>query len=272
MKPLSRNKRRVYLYGLIALFFICLPLALFFASGYSFRNGFGFIKTGGVFISVPYAGAVVSMDGEIVGTSGIVKRGFYIDKLIPSSYEIQVTREGSHPWKKTLVVEENLVSDARAMLISKEIKPVHLVFSAGASSTKLISRSQYDLYISAFEVPAATSTRGTFGESVLVENGNVFVRLSEEGALPSSNFCGRPSYCVKEIPIENRKQTGIAASFFGGGVVYATKEGGVFIAEADVRPTSIVVPIYPQQGALFRIVGGVLIVKDGKKLYEIEGL
>lgn len=272
MQPLSRNKRRLYLYGLIALFFVCLPVALFFASGYSFRNGFGFIKTGGIFISVPYAGAIVSMNGEIVGTSGIVKRGFYIDKLMPSSYEILVTREGLRPWKKTLVVEGNLVSDAQALLISQEIIPVPLVFSAGASSTKLIARLQYDLYLSAFDVPAATSTRGTFGESVFIERGNVFVRLSEDGALPSSNFCGRPSYCVREIPIENRKQTSVAASFFGGGVVYATKEGGVFIAEADVRPTSVVVPIYPQQGALFRIIDGVLIVKDGKKLYEIEGL
>lgn len=272
MKPLSRNTRQTYLYGLIALFLICLPIALFFASGYSFKNGFGFIKTGGIFISVPYAGAEVVMNGELVGTSGVLKRGFYIDKLAPSSYEIIVRREGSLPWHRTLVVEGNLVSDARAWLIPLDIRAVRLSYTAGASTTKVISRAQYDLYRASFDVAAATTTNGTFGESVFVENGNVVVRLSDEGSLETSNFCGRPSYCVEEIPIENGAQKSAEAAFFAGGVVYATKEGGVFLAEADIRRTPSTAPVYPKGGALFRIIGGVLIVKDGNKLYEIEGL
>ena len=272
MKPLSRNKRRIYLFGLVLLFLICLPIALFFASGYSFRHGFGFIRTGGIFVSVPYAGAVVSVNGEEVGTSGLVKRGFYIDNLAPSSYEVRVTRDGSRPWNKTLVVEENLVSDTRALLVPLEIQPMLLAFGAEASSTKIISRSLYNLYSLAFDVPAATSTRGTFGESIFVEHGDVFVRLSDEGALPSSNFCGRPSYCAEEIPIENGRQASVAAAFFGGGVVYATKEGGIFLKEADIRPTPVVVPVYQKAGSLFRVIDGKLIVKDGNKLYEIEGL
>ncbi|OGG59002.1 hypothetical protein A3C86_01295 [Candidatus Kaiserbacteria bacterium RIFCSPHIGHO2_02_FULL_49_16] len=262
----------MYLYGLILLFLICLPVALFFASGYNFRNGFGFIKTGGIFISVPYAGADVSINGEAVGTSGIVKRGFYIDNLAPSSYEILVTREGLRPWHRTLVVEENLVSDTRAFLIPNDIRAVLISYGAGASTTKVISKSEYDLYKAAFYVKAATSTRGAYGESVFIENGNVFVRLGDESVLQTSNFCGRPSYCVKEIPIENGAQKSLEASFFGGGVVYATKEEGVFLAEADIRPTPSVSPVYPRRGAIFRIIDGKLIVKNGNKLYEIEGL
>lgn len=273
MKPLSRNKRRTYLYGLIALFLICLPISLFFASGYRFKFGFGFVKTGGIFISVPYTDAEVSINGEAVGTSGILKRGFYIDNLAPSSYEILVSRTGSHDWRRTLVVEENLVSDARAFLVSKTIETIPIVYGAETSTTtKAISLSQYGLYRAAFEVPAATSTRGTFGESVFVERGDVYVRLSDKGSLFTSNFCGRPSYCVSEIPIERGKQASVGAAFFGGGVVYATKEKGVFLAEADIRSTPVLVPIYAKPGALFRIIDGVLIVKDGKALYEIEGL
>ncbi|MDP3965248.1 MAG: hypothetical protein Q8Q13_00415 [bacterium] len=272
MQPLSRNKRRLYLFGLIILFFICLPVALFFASGYSFRTGFGLIKTGGIYISVPYAGADVSLNGKIVGTSGILKRGFYIDNLAPSSYEVVVTREGSRPWRRTLVVEENLVSDTSAYLIPADIRAVMLSYTESASTTKMISRAQYNSYMAAFDVPAATTTRGTRGESVFVENGNINVRLSDKGALPTSNFCGRPSYCVKVIPIENGPQTSVAAAFFGGGIVYATKEKGVFIAEADVRPTPSAAPVYARRGATFRVIDGNLIVKDGKNLYEIEGL
>ena len=92
MQPLSKNKRRVYLVGFVVLFFLCVPVVLLFANGFRFEGGAGFVKTGGIYISVPYADAVVSMNGEEVGTSGLLKRGFYIDDLTPGSYVIGVTR------------------------------------------------------------------------------------------------------------------------------------------------------------------------------------
>jgi hypothetical protein len=271
MQPLSKNKRRLYLSGFIALFFLCIPVVILFASGFRFKSGYGFVKTGGVFISVPYSEAIVSMNGKDVGTSGLLKRGFYIDDLSPGSYVILVTREGYRPWYRTLVVEQEIVSDARALLIPEEIEAVLLAYgTSAASSTRVVSRADYNEYLAAFDIPAATTTRGVSGESVVVEDGNVYVRLTEKNALPTSNFCGRPSYCVSEIPIEQGKQTAINAASFGGAVVYATKEGGVFLAEADIRPTAVSVPLYPQRGAEFRVIDGELIVKDDDDLYQIS--
>ena len=270
MQPLSKNKRRVYLFGLVALFFLCLPVTILFASGFRFKSGYGFVKTGGIFISVPYADAVVSMNGTDVGTSGLLKRGFYIDDLTPGSYIILVAREGYRPWYRTLVVEQKIVSDARALLIPEEIEAIRLVYGTStASSTRVIVRADYNEYLAAFKTPAATTTIGVSGESVFVEDGNVFVRLIDAGALPTSNFCGRPSYCVREIPIEQGKHIAVNAVFFKGGIVYATKEGGVFLAEADIRPTTVLVPIYPRRDSEFRVIDGRLIVKDEKELYEI---
>ena len=272
MQPLSKNKRRLYLIGFIALFFLCLPFVLLFANGFRFEKGSGFVKTGGIFVSVPYADAVVAMNGEEVGTSGLLKRGFYIDDLTPGSYIIAVTREGYRPWYRTLVVEQKIVSDARALLIPEEIEAVPLTYVAGvASSTRVIPRADYDAYLAAFKIPAATTTEGVSGESVFVEQGNVFVRLTDESALPTSNFCGRPSFCVSEIPIEQGKQTAVNAAPFKGGIVYATKEGGISLAEADIRPTAVSVAVYSARGSEFRVIGGELIVKDGKDLYQIEG-
>ena len=68
-----KNKRRVYLVGFVVLFFLCVPVVLLFANGFRFEGGAGFVKTGGIYISVPYADAVVSMNGEEVGTSGLLK-------------------------------------------------------------------------------------------------------------------------------------------------------------------------------------------------------
>ena len=272
MQPLSKNKRRVYLIGFVVLFLLCLPVVLLFANGFRFESGFGFVKTGGIYISVPYADAVVAMNGEDVGTSGILKRGFYIDDLTPGSYVIAVTREGYRPWYRTLSVEQTLVSDARALLIPEEIEAIPLTYVAGAaSSTRVISLADYNEYLAAFKLPAATTTSGVSGESLFIEEGDIFVRMADEDTLPTSNFCGRPSYCVSEIPIEQGKQTAVNAAFFKGGIVYATKEGGISLAEADIRPTAVSVAVYSARGSDFRIIDGKLIVKDGKDLYQIEG-
>ncbi|MDO8514739.1 MAG: hypothetical protein Q7S50_04295 [bacterium] len=271
MQPLSRLKRRIYLLAFITLFFLCLPFVFFYAGGYRFKSGLGFVQTGGIFISVPYSDAHVSLNGEEIGTSGILNRGFYLDNLTPGAYALHVSREGDYPWYRTLVVEQQLVTDVRALLVPKEIIPIRLLTgtNTGASSTAIITPPTALLYRSAFDVPVATTTEGTRGAALYVEHGDVYVRIDAESS-PPSNFCGRPSYCVREIPIERGKQTSRTAAFFGGGIVYATIEGGVFLGEADIRPTAITVPLYPRAGADFRIVNGHLIVKDGSALYEIS--
>lgn len=273
MQPLSANKRRFYFLGFLGLFLVCLPVALMFASGYRFDSEFGFVSTGGIFVSVPYADATISMNGEEVGTSGILKRGFYLDSLVPGSYVMSVTHEGSLPWYRTLVVEQEVVSDAQAFLIPDEIEVILLSYKATLStSTKMISRVEYDAYVKAFNTPAATSTFGSGGEALFVEEGNVYVRLVDEKALPASNFCVRPSSCVREISIENGKQKATNAVYFGGAIVYVTKEGGVFLSEVDVRPTAVSAPLYSRRGSDVRLIGGRLIVKDGIEFYEIERL
>ena len=42
------------------------------------------------------------------------------------------------------------------------------------------------------------------------------------------------------------------------------------MTEGDVRPTEVFAPLYPVRGATFRILDDRLIVKDGKRLYEIS--
>ena len=76
---------------------------------------------------------------------------------------------------------------------------------------------------------------------------------------------------MSEIPIEQGKQTAVNAAPSRGGIVYATEEGGIFLAEADIRPTAVSVALYPRRGSESRIIGGKLIVKDGKDSYEIAG-
>ena len=276
MQPLSRKKRRVYLYGLIFLFIVLLPLVILYASGYRYKSGFGIVRTGGIHVTVPYDGAIIALDGEALGESGFLNRRFYVDDLIPGAYMVSVRKEGYFPWVHTLVVEGQIVTDSRAILIPEEI--VLMRISSGtmgaSTSTRIVSAEVYDAYMDAFRVPVATSTEGAVDvsgeEAIFLERGNVIVKWMNENVPPSSNFCGRPSFCLWEIPIEEGKQTATGAAYFGGGVVFRTKEGGVFLREGTILPGAVLAPIYPKRGSDFRILDGALIIKDGNNLYQVS--
>ena len=278
MQPLSRRRRRLYLYGLMAVFLLSLPVVMFYANGYRFKSGLGFVRTGSIIISVEGGNALITLNGEEVGTSGFLRHNFYVDNLLPGTYQILVTREGDHPWHRSVVVEQEVVTDVQAFLIPVDITSIHLVDSAKAPlSTTTTPHVTYESYRTAFLPSSATSTsilalHQPTGEILALENGDVFVRWIDVGALPPSRFCLAPSLCGREISIESGKPYAISAEFFGGGVVYGTKEGGVFLGEIDLRPEPLTVPLYPVRGAEFRIVGGHLIIKDGTALYEITGL
>ena len=278
MQPLSKFKRRLYLYGLITVFIVCLPPVMFYANGYRFKSDLGFVKTGSIIISVSGAGARVSVDGEEVGTSGFLRHNFYVDNLTPGSYMVDVVREGDYSWHRELVVEQEIVTDAQALLVPKVSTPVRLFDATKvASTTPAIPHATYEAYRAAFVPSKATSTFALFApktdnETIAVTQGDIVVFWNRKDVIPPGYFCIRPSSCADEILVERGSEQAIRGEFFDGAVVYATKEGGVFLAEKDVRPTPIFVPLYPVGGADFRIIDGHLIVKDGTALYEITGL
>ncbi len=283
MQPLSKRRRRLYLYGLVTVFVLCLPVVMFYANGYRFKSGVGFVRTGSIIISISKSDALLSLNGAEIGTSGFLRHNFYVDNLAPGQYQVLVTREGEHPWHRTLVVEPELVTDAQAFLVPLEITSVRLVdvakvaSSTIATSTKATPHLTYESYKKAFLPSSATSTpteplHKPTNEVIAIQKGNVSVLWTDAGVLPPSRFCRGPSTCSTEILIESGKQNTISAEFFGGGVVYTTKEGGVFLEEIDIRPEPLSIQLYPVRGADFRIVGGHLIVKDGTALYEITGL
>lgn len=275
MEPLSRRVRIVVLCSLVLLFFIVLPIVILHASGYRFQGGVGLVRTGGIHITVPYDDAIISLDGTAVGSSGFLNRRFYVNDLLPGSYDVRVKKEGFHAWAHTLVVEPQIVTDARALLIPEEISLTRITTGTSLStSTHVVSREAYDAYLEGFAIPAATSSPlGEYdragNEALFIEKGNVYVRWMNGNAPVTSNFCIRPTSCVREIAIENGKQTSTGAAFYAGGIVYRTREGGIFIRESAVLPGAVLAPLYARRGADFRILNGALIVKEGNSLYEI---
>jgi hypothetical protein len=274
MQPLSQTTRRLYLILFVSMFAAILPVVILYADGWRWTRTLGLYKTGGVFISVPYPDADVSLDGENIGRSGFFDRSFYVGDLAPAAYVIDVAREGYLPWSRVVVVEPQLVTDAQAVLFPQRIELTRLAFSGVATTgIAVIPRAQYNEYLAAFEATTASTTLPqdeSEGTGLFVENGNVFARWMTEEAFPSSQFCSRPSFCVREITIEKSADEARTARFFRGGVVYATRESGIYFVEADIRPTLLNAQLFEGQDTDFRIINDTLIVSSGENLYEIS--
>jgi hypothetical protein len=285
LKPLSPRTRRAYLALFIFLFIVCLPLAILYATGYRFQSGLSLVETGGVYISVGVSDATVSLNGKDIGTSGFLNHSFYLDNLAPGTYAVHVSREGNYPWYKTLVVEPRIVTDVQAFMVPSELSVKRItvgpVTIAQASTTSLITRAQYDIFLKAFaptttrqiigpaKEPLPEDTQG--GEALFLDKGAVRLTWTRSTSTIPSSLCIAPSRCEKSVIITHSKEAIARTNFYAGGVLYQA-QSGIYLTEADVRPTPLTVPIYQKPGAEYRFVGGQLIVKDGSTLYLITGL
>lgn len=274
MRPLSPTRRRAYLFILFVLFCFIVPVALLFAAGWRYKAGIGLVRTGGIFVSVPYSGATISLDGTLVGESGFLNHRLYLSDLAPSAYVVRVEKEGYRTWDKVLVVEPTLVTDAQALLVPQEVSVYKLALASAATNTVQMSAATLASIRTAFDMSFASSTANALvhdGEQVVVERGDVMVSWTKAGEKIPSIFCGRPSFCATSIAVERTKQTALSAAFYGRGVVYTTREGGVFFSEVDVRPSVTPISLYPHAGATFRIVGGQLVIQYKGSYYRLVG-
>lgn len=277
MQPLSPLVRRLYLTLFIVLFAAMLPAVIFYADGWRYKAGFGFVRTGGIYIGVPYADADVSVNGEHIGRSGFLDRSFYLGDLAPASYTVRVERDNYRPWTRQLTVEEQLVTDARALLLPIEITPIRLMLATSSASEntdtiRIVPRTTLTEYAAIF---AATTTASTTipvdeqeGIGLFLEKGILTARWIQENSFPPSQFCQQPSVCTDTIVIENSARV-VDAHFFRGGVVYVTDVGEVHFIEADVRPTPLHLLFFEAPKAQVRIIDDALVVKSGPDYYEI---
>jgi len=278
MQPLSPIVRRLYLTLFMILFAAMLPAVIFYADGWRYKPGFGFVRTGGIYIGVPYADADVSVNGEHIGRSGFLDRSFYLGDLAPASYTVRVERDQYRPWSRQLIVEEQLVTDARALLIPIEITPIRLMVATSSASEntetiRIVPRTTITEYAAIF---AATTTASTTipvdeqeGIGLFLEKGVLTARWIQENSFPPSQFCQQPSVCTDTIVIENTTRV-VDAHFFRGGVVYVTDVGEVHFIEADVRPTPLHLLFFEAPKAQVRIIDDALVVKSGTDYYEIS--
>jgi len=293
MEPLSLKTRRIYATVSFILLIIILPVAVLYSSGYRLE-GLSLSPTGGVFIATPFSDISISLNGEERKRSSIFSKSFLIDNLKAGTYVVQTSASGYYPWSKNLIVEDGVVTDVSALAVSYPLIVQEIISAddtvpsdAEDTSFKIVSSEAYETIAEEFlatttvaritededdpkaeEQVADASRRGL---ELFVLDGDIRVRWSRsEDSLPS-NFCIRPKACVSEMVIEDWGDTVTRAVFYGGGIVFKTKESGIFFTDIDVRPPRFIIPVYTKVDSDFRIIDRMLIVKEGDSLYEITG-
>ena len=283
MEPLPLTFRRTISTLFFVLFVLVLVAASIYASGYRLK-GFELERTGGIHVSVPIGEAHVFLNGEEVGVSGFLTRSFFIDNLEAGNYEVEVIADGYHQWKKTFVVDRALVTDAGAFIVPMDLELLPIVATTSesvATTTRVVSSADYQSLLELFGVIVATTTATSTAETVeedpeplesVVRDGNVYVEWNRSLTSAPSAFCIRPGACVVEVSVEFGDAEAVRAELFGGGVVYQTEEGTIYLSEVDVKQPQLVVSLYDSPNASFRIYRNEIIVLDGEEFFVVSGL
>ncbi len=121
METLSIRKRKLYFYGLCALFVILIPVVLLYADGYRIGKDWKISETGGIRIAASEAGATFSVDGTVEKQDTFLASTFFLQNLDPKEYDVRVAKDGFIPWEKRIAVGKQLVAEAYALLIPANI-------------------------------------------------------------------------------------------------------------------------------------------------------
>ena len=73
--------RRAYLLTLVVVFVTFAPLLMLYAAGYRLTGDLTIIKTGGVYVDTPRAGADFYLDEKYQGSGSLFQRGFFGQNL-----------------------------------------------------------------------------------------------------------------------------------------------------------------------------------------------
>ncbi len=286
MEPLPLNTRRFYATLFFVLFVLILPIVALYASGYRFE-GVGIVSTGGIFVATPVSGFSIAINGEELERSSLFTKSFFFDNLAPDSYVVQAEAVGYYPWSKTLTVEPRLVTDVSVLAVQQPLLVREVLIATSSSQVatstiRLMSRDEHNalsLAFSATSTPVMSTTTEGVVVTLLDESRGVQLTLNEgdlslhynRNDAPPSSFCVRPSSCVKEFSLERSTETVTSAQFFAGGVLYSTKESGVYFVETDIRSPRLTIPVFTAPRARFTIFNNELFIESNNLLYEVSG-
>jgi len=129
VRPLPRLYRRVIFIFFVLLFVLCVPIFVFYATGYRFdifEQDRGVVVTGGLYVGNLTERSDIYVNDELVRGSRLFRRGTYIQNVFPGVQKVHVQAPGLQTWVKKVPVLPYIVTEVEAFLMP-EIPQVRLI-------------------------------------------------------------------------------------------------------------------------------------------------
>lgn len=281
------KKRRVILLVCILVFFLIVPLLLFYTLGWRWDIKLGLYKTGGLYISSSFSDSKIFVNNVLKKETNILQGGMFLQSLKPSKYSIIVSKDGFWPWKKDLIVHEQLVTEARALLVPQEpegkiiLRENYTPFDYTKYDTILEELKKLSAPLSKKateeEVEARYSRFTTNNKEKLwwnqKENKLYIEWLGDKNSIPYY-FCDNNLVCQEKIMVFNANYPIKNADFFPkrkDAVIFSI-QNAVYAIEIDGRGSRTILPVYKGKNpiSLINEDENAVYVLDDKNLIEIK--
>ena len=291
------NKKRKIRFGIFFLLFLIIgPLVVLYANGDIF-NGFGLLKTGGIFVRSAPIGSSVYLDSKVISSTSFFQRDILIKNLKPGIYEISVKKDNYNSWLKKVAVSNNVVSDADVFILPEKVELTEISqkitdtkISAASSSKKILVNPEYtDLlgvflsksFVASNNISISTSSIKNLGtkdfpimngkEGIWRDVGKVYVGwFGKENSEPQ--YLCHGMNCKDNMLVFDLTKTPTNLGFLPGyeGVIIVAFENQVFAVQLEENPDKGVQLIYKGKKPDFRIENGIVYIKDGSYIAEVS--
>jgi hypothetical protein len=284
------KKRKINFIIFVAAFFVLAPLVVLYSTGHIFSEGFGLLKTGGMYLMSAPNNSQIYLNSKLIDTTSFFNRSILIRDLRPNVYDVVVKKEGYNVWKKKIKVSDNLVSDARVFMLQEKVETREILkylsketaSSTGTSTISKILNTEYSDLVANFSAKKATTTvkdknLGTVAYPIMnkkiglwKEGGKVFMSWSGSVDSAPNTFCDERE-CNKKVMLFDLGREPRKIDFLPGenDIVVLSFEDSIFAVEAEVNPDKSIQLLYKGKTPDFRIIDGIIFVKDGEYLAEI---
>lgn len=120
---MTKMQRNTYFYLFVFLFFIATPAVILYSQGYLFNfSNLSLKKTGAIFVSTSPKGVRIFVNDKLAATTSniIFSQGKLLSHLTPGEYAVKIEKDEFASWDKKLVVEPQLVAEARNIFLTPQ--------------------------------------------------------------------------------------------------------------------------------------------------------
>lgn len=114
---MKKGTRRVLFWLAVLVFAGASAVAVLFAQGYKYDfTRRVFVRTGGIAVTTN-VDATLTVNGHPASAMSFLAHSTGVDRLLPGTYQVVVTKDNYSTWKKTAAVQEGLLTDFPHILL-----------------------------------------------------------------------------------------------------------------------------------------------------------